>query len=190
MQQNADSTNAAPAEETTALHATLDLNRQNFGQMLLESRLAREMTVAEVAEKAHMKRDTLMHLESGDLASVQLKPYYAKSAIETLCLVYDIAPAPILDANELDASEYLARTGGTDAPSLSLPGDEEANSAATQHQVAQMLIAIVLIAVAVLIAAGWFYKAYQARNQKAIRHFDLTELLPQEPPPMETLKIP
>ena len=53
-----------------------------------------------------------------------------------------------------------------------------------------ILIAIVLIAVAVLIAAGWFYKAYQARNQKAIRQFDLTELLPQEPPPVETLKIP
>ncbi len=189
MQQNADSTNAAPAEETTALHATLDLNRQNFGQMLLESRLAREMTVAEVAEKAHIKRDTLMHLESGDLASVQLKPYYAKSAIETLCLVYDIAPDPILDAYELDASEYLARTGGAPVSNFPLSGDEEVSST-RQHQVAQMLIAIVVIAVTLLIAAGWFYKAYQARNQKAIQQFDLTELLPLEPPPMETLKIP
>ena len=178
--------------ETAAivLHATLDLQRQNFGQMLQERRLAREMTVAEAAERAHIKRDTLMRLESGDLAAVQLKPYYAKSAIEALCLVYDIAPDPILDAYELDASEYLRRTGGDVAATLSLPGDEEALQSATQHQVAQMLIAVVLIAVTLLIAAGWFYKGYQARSQKATQQFDLTELLPLEPPPMESLKIP
>ena len=191
MLQTPSKPNATAAEgEDETLHTTLDLQRQNFGQMLQESRLARDMTVAEAADRAHIKRDTLVALESGDLAAVPLKPYYAKSAIEALCLVYDTAPDPILDAYELDASEYLARTGGAAAAGLSLPGDEESVTSATQHQVAQMIIAIMLIAVAVLIAAGWFYKAYQARSQKAIRRFDLTELLPLEPPPMETLKIP
>lgn len=186
MQPHDDNLLNETAAGSETLQATLDLQRQNFGQMLQESRLSREMTVAEAAERAHIKRDTLMNLESGDLAAVPLTPYYARSAIEALCLVYDIQPDAILEAYELDASEQL-RDGGTTLP---LPGDEEALQSATQHQVAQMLIAIVLIAVALLIAAGWFYKGYQARNQKAIRRFDLTELIPLEPPPMEQLKLP
>jgi len=177
--------------DSSVLYTTLEVQRKNFGQMLLEARLQKELTIAEAAEHAHCKRDTVQRLETGNLEQLHLKPYYAKSTIEALCLLYDIAAEPLLDAYDMDVAEYASSHGGAMADDGSPIGDDDESAAsATQHQIAQMLIAVVLVAVALLILCGWLYKGYQAKHINASRTYDLPALLPMRPPPMEPLEIP
>lgn len=184
--------NAAQKNDgSSVLFTTLEVQRKHFGQLLLEARLQKELTISEAAEHAHCKKDTIQLLETGDLERLHLKPYYAKSTIEALCLLYDIPAEPILDAYDMDMADYArshADALSDDGPSI---GDDDENTAsAAQHQIAQMLIAVVLIAVALLILCGWLYKGYQTRQLNTTRSYDLPAVLPMRPPNMETLEIP
>ena len=160
----------------------------NFGEQLQSIRLEHNLTLTQLAAKAHLSVSAICDLESGDLSRLQTNAYYCRSWIERICAAYDpwVSPEPILEDFERALQQHTPPESEDDLLEHDSGLDEEET-----HRFSSILISVVIVLLLLLIVGGWAYKRYEiSRQEKASNNYELPSLIPSPHLPLTPLDIP
>ena len=173
-----------PADGVTTVF--LDATEQNYGRMLTNLRIKRNLSMQEVAASCRITVGTLQDLESGDPMRMDQSNVFIASMIETLCRKYDQMPDEILECFYRAYGECHPERGDDSGFNLS---DRDIRQRASR--LSSRIIGVFALLLFLLIIGAWGYTAYQrSRQQAASANYDLPSLLPTPDFPMEVLPIP